>query len=527
MAMEIFSNEFFQLEEENEFIYITVKKPGFLIKEFNDLLEKLPRIEINQFMNLRMALEEASGAKIHIGSLRPVVQITISKDKMEAKAKINESDHKFFENMGAYTSKVVEALKQNNITDGILTEVIKNELIPRREIVIAKGIPPIDGEPAKVKYYQLSERKPAIREDGKADYYDMNFIDEVKKGTWLGEKIERTEGTPGRTVTGESLKQKKGKDRRLLYDKKTVEAVNEDGKTILRAKIDGVVKFIEGKISVGNHLVIDGDVGVETGNIDFDGSVEIKGTVQPGFSVTATGDISILSELGINGAKLIQSRNGDVFVKGGIFGQGKSQVIAAKNIYIKHANECFLEAEEDINIGYYSIGSSLKGKNVITDDRKGKVIGGVIEAKGKVVAAYIGNKMERKTVVNVAGFDRNAIKKQLDELLIHYKKVVTEVEQLKRQLEIFESFLKQLDENQLSDYKQRVQKYEELMSEVSNIEIGRKALMDYLETKGEGQVLISQEAFPEVLLEIKHHKKKLNHPVRGTFYALGKELHFE
>lgn len=526
-AMEIFANGYFCLEEEKDNIYITVTRQGFLIKEFNTLLEQFPRIEINQFMNLRMALEEASGAKIHIGSFKPLVQCFLSKDKMEAKIKLNETDNQFFFNVASYISLIVDVLKHKQVIDGILTDVLKNDIVPRKEIVIAKGIPPVDGESAVVKYFKLSERKPAIREDGKADYYDMSFVDEVKKGDWLGEKSDPTEGTPGRTVTGELLNQKKGKDKRLLYDKRTIEAVKEDGRTVLRAKIDGVVRYVEGKLAVGNHLVIDGDVGVETGNIDFEGSVEVKGTIQQGFSVTATGDISILSELGITGAKLIESRSGDVFIKGGVFGQGKSIVMAGKNIFIKHANDCILEAGEDINIGYYSIGSNLKAKNVITDYKKGKVIGGIIEAKGKVVAAYIGNKMERKTVVNVEGFDRDAVKKQLDELLLHYKKVVTELEQLKRQLDIFESFLNQLDENQLADYRKRSEKYEGLVSEASNLELGRKALMNYLETKGEGQVLISQGAFPEVLLEIKHHKKKLNKPTVGTFYALGKELLFE
>ena len=42
-----------------------------------------------------------------------------------------------------------------------------------------------------------------LREDGKADFYDMNFLDEVKKGDWLGEKIPLTNSIPGKTITGE------------------------------------------------------------------------------------------------------------------------------------------------------------------------------------------------------------------------------------------------------------------------------------------------------------------------------------
>lgn len=525
--LEIYLNEFFLIEEENDQIFITVYKQGFLLHNFNKLLEEKPRIEITKFLDLRNALQTASGEKMQIGILKPLINVTISKDKMEVKVKLNEADANFFSNQSKYIGFILEELAQNHVTDGILLDVIQNDIIPRKEIIVAQGIPPVNGKPALVKYFKLSERKPTIREDGKADYYDMHFIDEVKKGDWLGEKIDPTEGKPGITVTGERLKQLKGKDQPILYDKKSVEAVREENKLVLHAKTNGVVKFVDNKITVGNHLIIDGDVGIETGNINFDGSVEVKGTVQNGYSIEAVGDISVLSEYGIFGAKFIFSQYGDVFIKGGIFGQGKTFVKAGGSIFIKHANDCFLEAGEDINIGYYSIGSSINGRNVLADEKKGKLIGGIIEAKGKVTAAYIGNKMEQKTIINVEGFERKQIKEELDELLLHYKKIVSEIEELKRQMEIFESFFDQLDDKQKADYNKRLEKYEELMAEVSSLETYRKVLMDFLETKGEGQVFISKLAFPEVLLDIKHNKKKLNQPTRGNFYVLGKDLFFE
>ena len=67
-----------------------------------------------------------------------------------------------------------------------------------------------------------------------------------------------------------------------------------------------------------------------------------------GYSVIATGDISIESLEGVNAAKLIKSTEGDVFIKGGIFGKGETMVEACKNIYIKHANDCTLEAKGNI-----------------------------------------------------------------------------------------------------------------------------------------------------------------------------------
>ena len=53
-------------------------------------------------------------------------------------------------------------------------------------------------------------------------------------------------------------------------------------------------------LSVQKHLVIDGDVGLGTGNLTFDGSIQIKGTVMAGYSVTASGDISVEGKEGVN-----------------------------------------------------------------------------------------------------------------------------------------------------------------------------------------------------------------------------------
>ena len=76
-------------------------------------------------------------------------------------------------------------------------------------------------------------------------------------------------------------------------------------------------------------------------------------------------DISILSDLGVGNIETIESELGDVFIKGGIFGKGKSKIIAGRNIFVKHTNESTLEAGENIHIGYYSLGSYLKANNII------------------------------------------------------------------------------------------------------------------------------------------------------------------
>ena len=93
-----------------------------------------------------------------------------------------------------------------------------------------------------------------------------------------------------------------GDDLPLKYDTKSAYEVEEDGKTVLRSKTNGIIGELNGVLTVQNHLLIDGDVGLETGNLKFDGSIQVRGTVMPGYSIIASGDISIESTEGVNAA---------------------------------------------------------------------------------------------------------------------------------------------------------------------------------------------------------------------------------
>jgi uncharacterized protein len=514
--MEIYNNEFILLEEENQSIFVTVLKKGFLLRQFYEVIQDSPTIKITKEKGLQESLLLASNNRIEIGNRVPLIELFITKDKMSASVILNCTEKELREKKDFFVGEILKLIHQNKITEGVLVDVVQESLLAQSKIVIAKGKEPVNGKDAEIRYFELSERKPTIRKDGKADYYDMNFIDEVQKGDWLGEKVPATNGISGKTVTGEIVVPKKGKDTRLLYDRKTVEEIDEGDKVILRALIDGVVEFKDGKISVGDHLRIDGDVGVKTGNIDFDGSVTINGIVQTGYSVSATKDISILGEMGLSGIKKISSEKGDIFVKGGLFGQGHSTVKAGKNIFIKHANECVLEAREDINIGYYSIGSMLKAKNILADERNGKIIGGKIEAKGKVVAAILGNRMERKTFIHVEGFSRTLLSEQLVNKLQTYKLEVADYETLKKRIEAFENSSLRKDE-----VEQLLRMEDELdvqLLKITELDEECKYIASLLEVKGEGEVTIKETAFPETFLEIKYVSKRITSPVSGTFY---------
>lgn len=517
-------NEHFCLYDEQNKCIIKVFKKDFSLKEFMEMIKNFPRIKITKIINMRKAFQESTGEPVIIGEIKPLVELYISEDKMTAKIKLNATITEMENNKESYLNEIVHTLQTHKIKNYDLNAL---KFLPvGKEVIAAKGIQPTDGEDAQIRYFTLSERKPVIREDGKADFH-MTLIDEVKVGDWLGEKRPATKGTNGINVFGEVVNCKAGKDRKLDFDQKTVEAVTlNDGRTELRSLLKGVVLFKNGKISVGQLLVIPEDVCVKTGNIVFDGSVTIKGTVQEGFSVIATEDISIEEEMGVSSFKLIESKHGDIYIKGGAFGKGISKIIANNNVYIKHINDCIVEAEGDIHLGLYAYGSHLKAKNLLGDDKYGKIVGGEIEVQGKVVCAYIGNERSRATVVKVNGINRTALYEEVTNLLETIQQLVDIIEKLKKQIEIFEK-MKPLNIEQNEKLYKMKNFIVEKQHIISQIERKRKNLMSLLEIRGDGQVSIVRQGFPNTSLQIKNFKKVLDKTLKGTFYVEGDILQYD
>lgn len=522
--MHFFQNDFLELTTEEDKLSIRVTSPGFDIRDFNTIMSDFPVIHLTNFINLRKALQEATGELVHIGHIKNIVDVMISNDEMQASIYINQTQKELDLNKAAIAAEIANVLSARGVTEGI-ENIYEKTLLAQCEIIIAKGIPPVYGEDAKLTYYELSDKKPVIKEDGSVNYYELNLIDNVITGDWLGERIPPQEGKPGITVTGKLVPGKKGKDYKLKYDKKTVREYEEGNKTVLRALVDGAVKFDGSKIKIDNHLVVPGDVGYETGNISFDGYVTINGTVKDGFSVTAKYDVAINGNIGIGAIGKVLSKEGSIYIKGGIYGKNIAKIEAKKSVYVKYCNECFITAGEDINVGFYALDSMLNAQKVLLDPKYGKIIGGSITAEVKVVSGVIGNKYEKKTVINVQGFDRNAIRKEFEELLEKYKGLLQEANSVKRQIEIFEYNLSGAEYADMDEYNKCVTKYDEIVDEIRLLDEARKKLQLTLQTKGEGEVGIFQAAYPETILEIKKMQKKINSIVSGSFYAENRELH--
>ncbi|MCK8058257.1 MULTISPECIES: DUF342 domain-containing protein [unclassified Fusibacter] len=526
--MDLFQNDYFRLYLDGINVFIAVVKVGYDLKSFTEVTEILPRLKLTNFGNLNRCITGEVAKPLIIGVYRDKIEIEITRDELEAFIKLNMTSEDCGRESAQLMTEMVEAVKARGITTGIVKEVFKPVPDLGKRILVAKGVEPVPGEDATVSYYRFSQKKPLMLSNGNVNHYELNLIDNVNVGEWLGEKTPATIGKAGTSVFGLPVPAKVGRDITLKYDHRTVACTtSEGGKSALYALKDGAVKMLEGKIMVDNHLKVDGDVDYTTGNIDFDGYVTITGVVKDGFSVVAENDITINGDMGVGAINVIQSKQGNIFIKGGVNGKNTARIIAGQNVYLKYVNEAKVTADNIINIGFYAMDSDLKAKKLIVSPEQGRIIGGKVEVKHQIITGTIGNRSERRTDISVTGFERGCVKDELEAALIKYNELHVKGNRLKKQLEIFEGNMERLDEKGLNTYKGMVITYEHLMDETRRLESNVEMLEEILKTRGDGEVRIHQNAFPKTCLVIKNLQKRIKDSLSGSFYVENNSLHFE
>lgn len=356
----IYQSEFINLFIMDDKVFLNVFNKGVTIYDFNDLLKEYTQVKITLFSELQRALSETTQEPVCVGIIKEKYELEISPDEMSAFIKINIPNKEIKERNMVIVSEILTLLAENKIRTGIHTDTLNNNLETNKKIRVAEGVRAVAGEDAVCRYFDTTSNLKNENANGEIDFYELNLISNVKKGDWLGDKTLPKPGIDGSTVRGNHIPARMGRDFRLKYDPKTVEEAFEVDKYVLRAKQDGAVTFIADKIAVENHLTINGDVDFETGNIKFDGSVTISGTVKDKFTVEATGDIEIKGDTGVGAVERIQSFKGSVFIKDGINGKGEGKIIAKQSIYAKYSNEGILIAENEIHIALYAVIQQIK-----------------------------------------------------------------------------------------------------------------------------------------------------------------------
>ena len=238
--------------------------------------------------------------------------------------------------------ELINDLQVRGIRHGILKNRIEARYKTRREyckdILVAQGTEPVHGTDASIEYYFNTDKKakPALKEDGSVDFFQLNVVQHCNKGDVLAKLIPEDPGEYGMNLFGERLKPRDVKKAVLKYGNNI--EISEDN-TTLTSTVNGHVELVEDSVFVSDVLIVE-NVDTSTGNIDYDGSVQVNGNVCTNFEVKAKGDIEIR---GVVEGALIEA-GGNIVIARGMNGMGRGKLKADGNIIAKFLQSVDAEA---------------------------------------------------------------------------------------------------------------------------------------------------------------------------------------
>lgn len=345
-------------------------------------------------------VEEESYARLIVELARDKMRATIRYDTREG-AKLPTKE------------MVLSSLAEAGVVYGIDDEAIEVGIRSLSPFVVATGDMPVNGENAYIdrKFNLGVSGKPVVDEYDKVDYKDLNLFVLAKENQTLAIRIPQTKGTPGQNVLGEVVPAQNGRPCPMPEGKNTKVV----GEHRLIATCNGQIVDKGNRISIDPRLEIKGSVGVSTGDIEFDGVISIRGNVDYGFTVKATGDIEIKGS--VNGAQ-VSGRN--VYISGGVTGADKAKIYAERDVRTAFVENAFIEAGNDVYVADIALHSQIRaGKRLIMEQKHGQIVGGHAVAGEFVHVKVIGNDAYVVTKVSV-GVDPN-LQKEYQDLKKSYK----------------------------------------------------------------------------------------------------------
>lgn len=292
-------------------------------------------------------------------------------------------------------------LDARGVTFGIRTDEVAEVLFEvntsrriREDVLVASGTPPVAARPP---FYQLLKIEDPARNTfqhdlDRVDHKSVSRLPVVRKGQQIARLVPAIEGQPGYTVRGDELP----------FSTLPVETIQPGNNTRVEddaviAEIGGQLQTRDGAFHVEDKLEISGDVGYETGSIEFPGDVTIKGEVRDGFHIWAGGGITAAGTIDVSE---VYCRK-DFTTNGGIVGRGRALLRSNGRVQCRFIGNCNVESKASIFVKQYIYHSQVGSLDRVAMGNRGRIIGGTTTAVEGIRCYTLGNTAHVPTVIRV------------------------------------------------------------------------------------------------------------------------------
>ncbi|MDH5720858.1 MAG: FapA family protein [Spirochaetia bacterium] len=474
------------------------------------VLAKIRKVGILNFdeKKVQKAVEKPEGKQIKIAEWVPkpeadsTMSVELSNDEMKAFVTVTAPRPG---GRHLQANEIINALKVSGVEYGFKEEKIQDALDSDKygqPITAAEGDHAEDGQDGYVDYKVRIEKKIEFKEDesGRVDFLAKDLIENVVQGQVLAELMPAKKGKNGKTVTNKYMPAKDGRPAELRPGKGTI--VSDDGNRII-AERNGQVVFVSGKLNVEEIYTVGGDVGLDTGNIMFLGSVVVRGSVSDNMEVKAAGNIDI----GGNVGKSRVEAEGDIVIRSGIMGRDEAVIESTTgSVYAKFIQNAKVSVEKDVVISEGLMHSKIDAAGkVVCNGKRAQIVGGEIMAGEEIRCKQLGAQASTPTTV-IVGINPKILQqiKQIEKIENQAKEKLDKIEQNIRTLNVQKkSTTVEFSPEKEEMLEKMVHAEEKLKERLEEATYEKDQLREYMDTLAtHGKIHVEKTLFPGVTVEI-------------------------
>ena len=351
---------------------------------------------------------------------------------------------------------------------------------------------------------------------GIVDYRKRKGNPSVRKGQLIAHIIPPVNGIPGRDVLGKKINVPKPEKIRIIIGKNIETRKVSDGSVSYYSELFGRVRWLENRLSVDNVYQINGDIGLETGDIDHPGALIVEGDVLENSKIAADGDIEIRGTVEAANIKC----NGSLIVNGGIGGNAASIIKSTGDVHAKFVIDANVYSGASIYIDNEIVNSCVHAGDTVSV-AKGRIVGGEVSAGHKMFVGEAGSDGPSRTKLiieeDIALIDRinrclkmkKNMSENLHKLLPLIQRVVLLIEK------------NALNKQQKKAAKSAIKKATKLKKSMDKLTNEISILKDHQKDMSSGrEIVINKKIFQDTLLRISNASLILRQDVEGKFRAI-------
>lgn len=289
-------------------------------------------------------------------------------------------------------------------------EAAKKNEATTMEFTIAEAIPPKEGKDGWIKFFFPRAQRVVLKEDGSADFRNINKYVHVKDGEKLCTMFEGIPGEQGIDVLGQPIYPRQIEKPTIVVGRNVTSSTIEDPENPglqlkeFYATLSGAVFSTDNSLTVSPELSIDTNVGLGTGNINFDGTIRVKGTIEEGANVICNGSLYV--DGNVETYDLVVAE--DLEVKGGIKAKAKGFIRVKGDLKAKFIENTSIEIDGDCIVENFILNSKVYVLgNLLLSGDSSSLVGSEVQAYKGVSVASLGSQAMLDTTVEVGFHFKN------------------------------------------------------------------------------------------------------------------------